>query len=229
MSLLVYGIVEADGIAVAGTGLDDRPLRSVTDGALTAIVTDHDDPGPDPEPATLQAYERTLQSLMDCRAILPMHFGRVMADEDDVREMLRRRRRALLAKLEGVRGAVELGLRAHWQGGADPTPDPRSETCVAYLRDRLETRQSARLLAHELDPLTALARSSRRALVPHPDLPVLHAYLVDRGRVGEFVALVEELGGCLDGVDLVCTGPCPPYNFADGGEQLVPAGAARLG
>lgn len=229
MSLFVYGIVEADGIAVAGTGVDDRPLRSVTDGALTAIVTDHDDPGPDPGPATLQAYERTLQSLMDCRAILPMHFGRVMADDDAVREMLRRRRRALLAKLEEVRGAVELGLRAQWQGGSDATPDPRSETCVAYLRDRLETRQSARLLAHELDPLTALARSSRRALAPHPDLPVLHAYLVDRGRVGEFVALVQELGGCLDGVELVCTGPCPPYNFADGGGQLVPAGAGRLG
>ena len=88
---------------------------------------------------------------------------------------------------------------------------------MAYLRDRLETRQSARRLASELDPLTALARSIRRALIPRRDLPVLDAYLVDRGRVGEFVALVAELGDCLDGVELVCTGPCPPYSFADGG------------
>jgi Gas vesicle synthesis protein GvpL/GvpF len=228
MSLLVYGIVEADGTAVVGTGLDDCPLRGVTDGPLVAIVTEHDDPGPEPETATLHAYERTLQSLMDCRAILPMQFGRVLADDDAVRAMLCRRRRWLLTKLEGVRGAVELGLHARWQGGPDPAPDPRLESSVAYLRDRLEMRQSARLLAHELDPLTALARSSRRALVPHAGLPVLDAYLVDRGRVGEFVALVEELGGCLDGVELVCTGPCPPYSFADGGTQLVPAGAAWL-
>ena len=227
MSLLVYGIVEADGTAVVGTGLDDCSLRGVTDGPLMAIVTEHHDPGPDPGTATREAYERTLQSLMDSRAILPMQFGRVLADDDAVRAMLRRRRRGLLAKLDCVRGAVELGLRARWRG-ADPAPDPRSETCVAYLRDRLETRQSARLLANELDPLTALARSSRRALVTHPDLPVLHAYLVDRGRVGEFVALVHELGGCLDGVELVCTGPCPPYSFADGGAQLVAAGAGRL-
>ncbi len=228
MSLLLYGIVEADGSTVVGTGLDDRPLRGVTDGPLMAIVTDHDGPGPDPETATPEAYERTLHSLMDTRAILPMQFGRVVADDDAVRALLRRRRRGLLAQLDGVRGAVELGLHARWQCGADRASDPRSESCVAYLRDRLETRQSARLLASELDPLTALARSSRRALVPHPDLPVLHAYLVDRGRVGEFVALVEQLDDCLDGVDLVCTGPCPPYSFADGGSQLVAAGGARI-
>jgi hypothetical protein len=88
---------------------------------------------------------------------------------------------------------------------------------VAYLRDRLETRQSARRLASQLDPLTALARSIRRTLGTQPNLPVLDAYLVDRGRVGEFVALVHELGGCLDDVELVCTGPCPPYSFADDG------------
>jgi len=35
--------------------------------------------------------------------------------------------------------------------------------------------------------------------------------------VAEFVALVAELGNRLDGVELVCTGPCPPYSFADGG------------
>ncbi len=130
--------------------------------------------------------------------------------------MLRRRRRDLEFKLDGVRGAVELDLHARWLAGADTAPDPRSESDVAYLRDRLETRQSARRLASQLDPLTALARSIRRTLSMQPDLPVLDAYLVDRGRVSEFVALVKKLGGCIDGVELVCTGPCPPYSFADG-------------
>ena len=58
---------------------------------------------------------------------------------------------------------------------------------------------------------------------------MLDAYLVDRGRVGEFVALVHELGGCLDGVELVCTGPCPPYSFADarGRRADYPGGVLR--
>ncbi len=216
MSLLVYGVVGADAIAVVGTGIDDQPLRGVRDGRLMAIVTDHDGPGPDPDAATLDAYERTVQTLMDSRAILPAPFGRVLADDDGVRAMLRHRRRDLLARLDGVHDAVELGLRARWLGASDASRDPRTESGVAYLRDRLETRQSARRLATELDPLTALARSIRRAISTRRDLPVLDAYLVDRGRVSEFVALVAELGDRLDGVELVCTGPCPPYSFADG-------------
>ena len=217
MSVLVYGIVDADGTAVAGTGLEQRPLRAVTDGPLSAIVTDHDGPGPEPDATAPHDYERAVQRLMDRHAILPAQFGRVLADDDAVRAMLRRRRRDLLAKLDGVRGAVELGLHARWPDASGAAADPRSESGAAYLRDRLETRQSARRLASELDPLTALARSIRRALIPRRDLPVLDAYLVDRTRVSEFVALVAELDDCLDGVDLVCTGPCPPYSFADGG------------
>ena len=217
MSLLVYGVVGADGTAVIGTGIDERPLRGVSTGRLMAIVTDHDAPGPDADAATLDAYERTVQALMESRAILPAPFGRVLADDDAVRAMLLRRRRDLLARLDRVHGAVELGLSARWLGVADAARDPRTESGAAYLRDRLEMRQSARRLAVELDPLTALARSIRRALSPRRDLPVLDAYLVDRGRVSEFVALVAELGDRLDEVELVCTGPCPPYSFADGG------------
>jgi Gas vesicle synthesis protein GvpL/GvpF len=225
MTLFLYGVVEADERAVVGTGLDDRPLRGVADGPLMAIVTDHDDPAPLAAAGAPHDYERTVQRLMDSRAILPAPFGRVLDDDEAVAAMLRRRRRDLLAKLDGVRGAVELGLHARWRNGGDAAPDPRSESGAAYLRDRLETRQSARRLARELDPLTALARSIRRASSPRRDLPVLDAYLVDRSRVGEFVALVEQLGGLLDGVELVCTGPCPPYSFADGGAQ--PGGVLR--
>ncbi|HUA02642.1 MAG TPA: GvpL/GvpF family gas vesicle protein [Solirubrobacteraceae bacterium] len=217
MSLLVYGIVGGDGAAVVGTGVGDRPLRCVRGGRLMAIVTDHDGPGPDADDVTLNDYERTVQTLMDSRAILPAPFGRVLEDDNAVRAMLHRRRRDLLARLDRVHGAVELGLSAHWLVASDAARDPRTESGVAYLRDRLETRQSARRLASELDPLTALARSINRAVSPRRDVPVLDAYLVDRGRVTEFVALVAELGGRLDGVELVCTGPCPPYSFADGG------------
>ncbi|HTZ64471.1 MAG TPA: GvpL/GvpF family gas vesicle protein, partial [Solirubrobacteraceae bacterium] len=210
---------------VVGTGVGDRPLRGVADGSLTAIVTDHDGPAPMAAVGALEDYESTVRSLMDSRAILPAPFGRILADDEAVRAMLRRRRRDLESKLDGIRGAVELGLHARWLDGAISAPDPRSESDVAYLRDRLETRQSARRLASQLDPLTALARGIRRTLSTQPNLPVLDAYLVDRGRVGEFVALVQELGGCHDGGELVCTGPCPPYSFADGG--AYPDGVLR--
>lgn len=216
MSMVVYGIVEADRTAVTGSGFEDRPLRGVAEGPLMAIVSDHEGLDLEPSLEVLLEYEQVIQRLMDGGAVLPAQFASVLASEADVRNMLRRRRRDLLARLVRVRGAVELALRAQWHHAAEDRAHEPVQSGTAYLRDRLELRQSARRVASELDPLTALARSCHRALVPKPDLPVLDAYLVDRSRVNEFVALVEQLDESLEEVDLVCTGPWPPYSFADG-------------
>jgi hypothetical protein len=216
MSVLVYAVAQAADPAPAGSGLDDQPLRLLSEGPLAAIVSDHEGPAPEPEIEVLYEYEQTVQRLMERGAILPARFGSVLPDEGAVRALLRRRRKDLLARLQRVRGAVEIALRAQWRDGADALPDARPESGTSYLRGRLELRQSARRVATELDPLAALARSTRRALIPQPDLPVLDAYLVDRGRVSEFVALVAQLDERLDEVELVCTGPWPPYSFAEG-------------
>lgn len=216
MSLLIYGIVEAGGIDTHGVGPSGGPLRTVAEGQLAAVVGEHTGPRLEPTAAALGDFERTVRALMDRAPILPAQFGSVLDDEAGVHEFLSRRSNDLLTRLEQVRGAVEIGLRASWRDGGGVLPKERPDSGASYLRDRLELRQHARRVAHQLDPLTALALSSHRVIAPRPDLPVLDAYLVDRSRVDEFVALVEKLGGGLDDVDLVCTGPWPPYSFAEG-------------
>ncbi len=216
MTVLVYGIVEAGGVEPDGCGVDDRPLFAVTEGPLKAIVAYLEGRAPEETAAAMRAHEQTIRRLMDSGAILPAQFGSLLPDEAAVRTLLRGRRRELLGRLGRIRGTVEIGLRARWREGAGTVLDSRPPSGSSYLRDRLELRQSARRLASELDPLGALARGIRRALVPQPDLPVHDAYLVDRGRVGEFVAMVEQLDDRLEDVELVCTGPWPPYSFADG-------------
>lgn len=216
MSLLVYGVVETGDSDPSGVGLDGQSLRAVVEGPLAAVVSDHREGAFEPDVAALNAYERAVQRLMERGAVLPAQFGSALDDEAAVRELLRRRRKDLLVRLQRVRGAVEIGLRASWRRGARVLSDVRPQSGASYLRDRLELRQSARQVANQLDPLVALARSSRRAIVPRPDLPVLDAYLVDQARVSEFVALVEQLDDRLDDVELVCTGPWPPYSFAEG-------------
>jgi hypothetical protein len=227
MTLIVYGIGEANDMDAYGASLDGEPLRAIAEGPLVALVRDQDGRDPEPTPAALSAYERTIRRLMERSAILPAQFGSVLDDEAGVRALLRGRRKDLLARLERVRGMVEIGLRASWRDASRGRPDDRPQTGASYLRDRLELRQSARRVASGLDPLTALAVSSRRALAPTPDLPVLDAYLVECGRVDEFVALVARLGDVLDDVELVCTGPWPPYSFAQRAPVSDVAGRPR--
>jgi Gas vesicle synthesis protein GvpL/GvpF len=219
VSLLLYGVVEAGAARtrpVSGTGLDNEPLRAVFEGSLAAIVSEHVGTELQPRIERLRDYESTVRRLMERGAILPARFGSLLADEGAVHGLLRRRHRDLLARVRRVRGAVELALRANWRAGGGMITDARPPSGTSYLRARLELRQNARRVASELDPLTALARSSRRTLSPAPDLPVLDAYLVERDRVREFVAMVAELDEGLDEVELTCTGPWPPYSFAEG-------------
>ncbi len=225
MSLLVYVIAEAGETLVSGTGLGRRPLRAITEGPVAAIVSDEPGGRPESTVGALLEYEQTVQRLMDGRPILPAQFGSVVPDEEAARAMLRGRRDDLLTRLELVRGAVEFGLRARWRTVQTITPEAGSEPASAYLQIGMELQGRAREVARALDSVAELARSSRRALLPRPDIPVLDAYLVDRTREQEFVALVEQLNGRLEQAELACSGPWPPYSFSDAA-PLPGAGAA---
>jgi hypothetical protein len=210
MSVLVYGICERDESPVAGRGFQDQPLRGVQDDPLVAIVSDHEGPAPRPELETLWGYERIVERLGEVHAMVPARFGSVMEDDQAVLEMLRSKREHLLTVLEHTRGAVELGVRATWE----QPPEPEHQTGTGYMRARLQLRSRAREVAGGLTPLGKLSRTSRCELPAGAAQPLRCAYLVDRELVGDFTASVRRLDQKLRDVDLVCTGPWPPYSFA---------------
>jgi hypothetical protein len=173
----VYAVTEA------GAPTPPPELYAVRHGALAAIVAAHE--APEPTPEALRRHEAVVEGLMGERSLLPMRFG---STSGDVAAMLVERHDELLAALERVRGAVEVGVRA-----GDHTPRDGTD----YLMRRLAVER-----LHE--PLAALARASvRRTRPPH-----VGAYLVDTGAVHTFTARVRELDA-----RLVCTGPWPPYSF----------------
>jgi hypothetical protein len=211
MSVLVYGICERDESPIAGRGFQDQLLRGVQDDPLVAIVSDQG-VAPRPELETLWEYERIVERLAEVHAIVPARFGSVMEDEASVLEMLRSKREHLLTVLEQTRGAVELGVRATWE--QPPEPEPEHQTGTGYMRARLQLRNRAREVAGGLMPLGKLSRTSRCELPAGAAQPLRCAYLVDRELVGDFTASVRRLDQKLRDVDLVCTGPWPPYSFA---------------
>ena len=210
MTVLVYGIAEGGGAAIKDAGLQSRPLRGVRAGPLVAMVSDHDE-SPPRSVETLWEYEEIVERLAAGHSMVPARFGSLLRDDEAVLEMLHAKHEMLLAVLGRTRGAVELALRATW----DRPPEPTAQTGTEYLRARLDLRQRAREIAAELTPLGELSRASRCALPARQDDPLRCAYLVDRQQVPDFTASLQQLDDRLAGVDLVCTGPWPPYSFAE--------------
>ena len=135
-------------------------------------------------PETLWHRESVLEGLMADRNLLPVRYGTRVEDEEAAARAVEERREQLAAALERVRGAVELSVRVVGEAGG---------------------------AVHQ--PLLALARD---AVVGRAQAPETHraAYLVDRAAVQEFVDTVAALQRTTTDLQVLCTGPWPPYSFA---------------
>jgi hypothetical protein len=179
------------------------PLRAVRSGGLSALCAPAQPREVTPE--ALWRHEALLEELMEERDLLPVRFGTLLADEEAAARALSERSEELAEWLDRVRGAVELAVRAHPRA-PEAEPDPASG--IDYMQAKARRMEAARLV-HE--PLDSIARDS---VVHHGAELLRAAYLVDREAVDGFVSLVERLGETHSGLDLVCTGPWPPYSFS---------------
>ncbi len=165
------------------------PLRLVPAGRVSVLVA----PGGGAEPAAdadaLWERETLLEELMRERALLPVRYGTRVEDDAAAAAAVAPREAELAAALDRVRGAVEVSVRA--VAGDDQeaaAPDAQHERL--YPSD----------LEQELDD------------VPEP---LRAAYLDDVDAGVGFVATVRELQRAHPGLSILCTGPWPPYSFAE--------------
>jgi len=173
------------------------PLRLVPAGRVSVLVAPAGDTeivrAAGEEPAAdadaLWQRESLLEELMRERALLPIRYGTRVEDDDAAAAAVAPRDAELAAALDRVRGAVEVSVRAV-AGDGSVTAEPEA--------------------VHER--LSAVAREHDRLDGPEP---LRAAYLVDAGAVDHFVATVRELQHQHPGLSILCTGPWPPYSFAE--------------
>ena len=182
----------------------EPPLRAVRSDGLTALCAPAEQRELTAE--VLWEHEAVVEALMEKRDLLPMRFGTLVEDDEAAARAIEDRHEELRRSLDRVRGAVELAVRAEAKAPKDLTLE--ATTGAEYIRAKAHRTEAARLL-HE--PLAFLARES--VVQPGPEL-LRAAYLVDREAVESFVGLVRRLQETHDGLRVLCTGPWPPYSFA---------------
>ena len=168
-------------------------------------------------PDALWRHEEVVEALMEDRDLLPVRFGTRLDDDAAAARSVAERRVELECALERVRGAVELSVRAVL---AEPAADagarreqPAPTTCApgAARRPRRTPVASA---VHE--PLAALARAARAASpAPARRRRCAPPTSSTAASVGAFARLVARLDERHPELRLLCTGPWPPYSFAE--------------
>jgi hypothetical protein len=187
------------------------PLRAVRAGSLAAICAPAE--GVKVTPEALWRHEQVVEALMEDRDLLPVRYGTLVDDDAAAVRAVDARRDELSAALDRVRGAVELSVRAV---GDPEDGDGEAAGGRGYLRTKMRSaaaQESVTLSLHK--PLAALARADMRRSPRPPSELLRAAYLVDRDAIGAFTRLVARLDDRHPGLQLLCTGPWPPYSFAE--------------
>ncbi len=238
----VYGVVPADvdpASFAAAEGVGAEAVELVSAGPLAAIVgrVPLDEFGEEPLRRNLErrdwledtasAHDRVLAGALGVTPLVPLRFGTVYRSEDGVRGMLDNRAAELTDAIERLRGRVELGVKAFLvepEHGEGAPPSSGRE----YLLRKQEARATARSAQTDaLESLRALhghlesLADDARVNPPQPSeltgrgeaMLLNGAYLVAVERQLEFADAVDEHGN--DRLELVLTGPWPPYNFVE--------------
>lgn len=230
----VFGVVPSDAVPPRGAHLIERgPVAAVT--AEVSL----DDYGEEKlhrhlnDAAWLEEkvriHEQVLESFLGVAPVVPLRFGAVYRDVDQILRLLAERGSFFEDALARLRDHVEIGVKAWF----DPSRVERPVAAGgrAYLERRRDELSAARDAAAAVSAahgrLSSLAadavvnRPQPRELSGRDETMLLNAaYLVpvadDR--------LVEEVGALADehasqGITYEVTGPWPPYNFASAEED----------
>ena len=192
-------------------------------------------------------HEKVVEHFARRASVVPLRFGTIYLESENVERMLDEKRDELLAIIGRLRGREEWGLNVYCDRAKlkevivslSPRLRELSEQATqaspgqAYLigkkidslRDaeaRAETRRVAAAIEQELAGAAAAAarlRVLKDEAGEQGDVAAKLAFLVERDRFDRYRAAAEQLAQKYEGAGfkLELTGPWPPYNFAAGG------------
>lgn len=213
--LYLYAFVQDLDAPPTVLGLQERALQLVTLGPLDAVVSRHDELDQELAAEALVAHAAVVDALMaETPDLVPVRFGAVFEDESSLRTAAAARMTGLESVLENVRGRLEFGLHVV-RRGRDPVRDEPLNGRSRLLR-KLEQLRSAEDASRLDEPLVELAIDSRRRLLRTPRLLLSAVYLVAREQAPAFAERAHAIvDGRPEGLEVLATGPWPPYSFAE--------------
>lgn len=239
MAQYVYGIVEATATKPRGRGIAGAPLRLVIGEDAAALVSEIPSDRLRLGRDEVLLHARVLDRALARGPVLPMRFGVVMDDTDEVHDrLLDQHGPELRTQLSDMEGKVEIRIRAAYDEASLLQDVVREHPEIASLRTALADRPEAagyydrirlgELVAtaverhRELDARAIIEALGEHALAveagepSHERVAVQASFLVERSRLPEFNTSVDQVAEAYGGqIRFKYTGPLPPHSFVE--------------
>ncbi|MEV6262666.1 GvpL/GvpF family gas vesicle protein [Streptomyces sp. NPDC051784] len=239
MATYVYAITAAQHPLrldhLTGVGPEGSELRLVTTEELSAVVSTAPE-GLRAKRRDLAAHESVLERLMADGAVLPMRFGLMAPDDDQVRTALLDEQASYLARLEHLDDRLEYNLKVTREEKDLLREIVRTNPEVRQLNEetRLDTQthhesrvRLGELISHEMQAhhsrvgdeiVQALAPAAVQTAPAETGAPhfLNVSFLVDRDAAAAFSEAVHEDAETRgDAYTYHLRGPLPAYSFVD--------------
>jgi hypothetical protein len=209
--IYLYAITEPSAPVPTGSGFDGAPLQLARSARVAALYSTHQSVEPSPQPDSLLRHEQVVEAAMRQGPTLPARFGTTFASDDSLLSAVERAGDHLRQALQRVRGCVELAVRVGLPEQRHTAPRNGRGYLEAKLADQREVEA---ISAATLAPLSELAVCARREANRSAGNVLCASYLVRADRVDRFANEVRLLDDRHPELWLSCTGPWPPYSFA---------------
>lgn len=237
--LYVYGVTASDTEVPADlSGVDGQPVHVEPVGQVAAIVSALPEPDDFGAPDHLRQHGSVLDTLASGAPVLPMAFGMIVADSEDLAPQISspERQAELLEGLERVRGAMQFTVRVAYVQDAVLAELVAENPEVSRLRDATrgtsadatyyERIRLGELVVQELQrkasadaplilrALARFARDVRTRETGQAEEVVDAAVLVEREDREEFENALEDLAASMAArARFRLVGPQAPYDF----------------
>jgi hypothetical protein len=233
----VYGIVGADKKPPSVRGIADARIKLVAGDGAAALVSDLPAGEVRLGREEMLTHARVLEKALARGTVLPMRFGVVMSDHNEIRErLIDEHADDLSVQLSEFDGKVEIRIRAVYEEEAllrevvraDPkiaalrrSMGGQSEDATYYARIELGERVAAgveRKRERDADEiigaLAEVALAVDEGKTGHERIAVNASFLVERARVAEFDKVLDAIAEAHGRrIKFKYTGPLPPHSF----------------
>lgn len=218
-------------------GIEGREVYVIPEGELSAVVSDSSVTEYFVTKENVTAHQKVIEEAMKKYTVLPISFGNVAKDKNDLKERLLKAKKSELQRLlKEFEGKIELGIKAFWVDMSKVFNEiansdeviknlqKQSKGIIGRLKALNVGKRVSQLLESEREeigskikaPLLKLSRDFKENKILMDSMILNSAFLIEKSREKEFDKKVNEIASKLgDNVKINYVGPLPPYNFIE--------------